>query len=309
MTYTDPIHYYATHGTMTDPGRYRHLLDPLPCEPQALCAIVDGLLIHDLWIGLAGLKVPEERRQLEVNLRSMQQKLPRILALDPRPLTEARPFEERFLGNCRDLALLLCAMLRHAGTPARVRAGFGTYFDPQGVKREDHWVVEYWLASEQRWVMVDPQMQQIKLYCERLPQEVRGFAESFPAMDMPPGLFLTGGQAWQLCRQGDDPLRYGIAGDLWGLWFVRGTMLRDLACLNKVEPLPWDCWGIVTNDRNGPAAEEMDWLDHVAEVTIAADAAFSEVCGIYEATPGLHMPAEMAGGHGSESTNQRESHE
>ncbi len=38
-----------------------------------------------------------------------------------------------------------------------------------------------------------------------------------------------------------DPLRYGIEGDLWGLWFLRNTMLRDLLCLNKVEPLPWDC--------------------------------------------------------------------
>ena len=106
------------------------------------------------------------------------------------------------------------------------------------------------------------------------------------------------------------PLRYGIAGDLWGLWFVRGTMLRDLTCLNKAEPLPWDCWGIVTNDRNGPAAEEMDWLDHVAEVTIAADGAFDEVRGIYEATPGLHMPAEWSAsamhsriGHGAHVTD------
>ena len=275
---------------MTDPGPYGSLLDPLPCDPETLCAIVNGILIHDLWIGMAGLKVPEERRQLEINLRSMQQKLPRLLSLDERPLNVARPFEERMLGNCRDLSLLLCAFLRQHNLPARVRAGFGTYFDPQGVKRMDHWVVEYWSASERRWVMVDPQMQQIKLNRERLPQEVRGFVDGFPAMDMPPGLFLTGGQAWQLCRQGDDSLRYGIEGDLWGLWFVRGTMLRDLLCLNKVEPLPWDCWGIVTNDRNGPAPQEMGWLDHVAEVTIAAGAAFDEVRVLYDGTPGLHMP-------------------
>ncbi len=296
MAATSPKAFYASHGVMTDPGSYAKLFDPLPCEPEPACEAVNGLILHDIWIGLAGLNIPAERRQMEINLHSVRQKVPRILELDPRPLTEARPFAERFLGNCRDLSLLLCAMLRHGGRPARVRAGFGTYFDPTGVKRQDHWVVEYWSAAAGRWVMVDPQMQQFRLEKAHLPEAAHGFLAQFPALDLPPGMFLTGGQAWQACRGGDDPLRYGVEGDLWGLWFVRNNMLRDLLCLNKVEPLPWDCWGVVDNDRSGPRPTEMDWLDHVAEVTVAAsaaetaDAAFEEARALYVGNPGLHIP-------------------
>jgi len=288
-----PQAYYASHGMLTDPGPYGSLFDPLPYHPEPACATVNGIILHDIWIGLAGLKVSEERRQREINLRSVQQKVPRMLELDTRPLTEARPLVERFLGNCRDLSLMLCAMLRQHGTPARVRAGFATYFDPQGVKRQDHWVVECWSASQLRWVMVDPQMQQFRLEKGFFDSSMHGFLDSFPALDLPAGMFLTGGQAWQACRGGDDEMRYGIEGDLWGLWFVRNTMLRDLLCLNKIEPLPWDCWGVIDNNRNSPNPEEMDWLDHVAEVSVAADAAFDEVRALYDGNPGLRLPSGL----------------
>jgi hypothetical protein len=45
---------------------------------------------------------------------------------------------------------------------------------------------------------------------------------------------------------------------------------------------------VVDNDPSGPRPDEMDWLDHVAETTVA-DAAFDEVRALYNVNPDLHL--------------------
>jgi hypothetical protein len=44
----------------------------------------------------------------------------------------------------------------------------------------------------------------------------------------------------------------GIAG----LWFMAGSVVRDLAALNKREMLPWDYWGIARDLRPGIPVSE-----------------------------------------------------
>lgn len=67
---------------------------------------------------------------------------------------------------------------------------------------------------------------------------------TFDPLDVPRDQFIVGGRAWQMARSGQvDPERFGIF-DMHGLGFVRGNLVRDVAALNKVELLPWDCWGI-----------------------------------------------------------------
>jgi transglutaminase-like putative cysteine protease len=61
----------------------------------------------------------------------------RIVAHDPRPLTEARAPAERLVGVCRHFTLLHVEMLRRAGVRARARCGFGAYFVPG--RFVDHW--------------------------------------------------------------------------------------------------------------------------------------------------------------------------
>jgi len=198
-------------------------------------------------------------------------KLARILSLDPRPLTEPRPPEQRLVGNCRDFSVLLCAMLRHQGVPARARCGFGTYFLPNHY--EDHWVVEYWSESAGRWVMVDAQLDAF---------QCRALGMDFDPLDMPPGRFVTGGAAWQLCRTGAaDPDSFGIM-DMHGLWFVGGDLVRDFLALNKLEILPWDAWRLMHGPEAPYPPEELAQLDHVAALTLEPDARFAELRALYE---------------------------
>jgi hypothetical protein len=281
---TNPLVYYASPGLMTNPKEYVHLFNGLPTEIPELVKVVQGLILHIFWAERYGVKLSEERKQ-EVQLRFVAPQLARILERDPRPLTAARPLEQKLVGNCRDFSVMMCAMLRHQGVPARARCGFGTYFLPDHY--EDHWVCEYWNTDENRWVMVDAQLDAFQ--CEKL-------GIRFDPLDVPRDQFVIGGKAWQMCRAGEaDPDKFGIF-EWHGIWFVRGDLIRDFLALNKVEILPWDGgWGYL--EKYGEEATEenlaADIMDHIATLTLSGNEVFAEIRAMYENDSRFHVPANF----------------
>lgn len=268
--------FFTSQGRISQPGAYAHLFDNLPTDIADLCKIVQGTTVHVFWAERYGLKLTPER-EAEVQLRTMEKRLARTLELDPRPLTESRPLDKKLVGNCRDHTLLLVAMLRHQGVPARARCGFGAYFLPNHY--EDHWVAEYWHAGESRWVLVDAQLDEFQQ------QELN---IQFNPLDVPRDQFVVGGQAWQMCRTGGaDPDTFGIF-EWHGIWFVRGNLIRDFLSFNKVEILPWDGgWGYLKDETE----MEADLMDHLAALTLAGDEAFAEIRTLYEQDSRFHIPA------------------
>ena len=101
---------------------------------------------------------------MEIHIRPMEKRLDRIMALEDRPLSVARPPDKRIAGRCNSYTLALVSMLRANGVPARSRCGFGAYFNPP--KFEDHWVCEYWDADRRRWVLADAQLDAV--WCEKI---------------------------------------------------------------------------------------------------------------------------------------------
>jgi hypothetical protein len=198
--------------------------------------------------------------------------------MDPAPLDCPRPLERKLVGNCRDFSTLMVAILRRQGVPARARAGFGTYFMPGHF--EDHWVFEYWDASQDRWVMADAQLDSFQQEALRI---------SFNPLDMPQGYFVTGGKAWQLCREGKaDPDAFGIF-DMHGMEFIRGDLLRDFLALNKMEILPWDGWKPLFLGRHSQLSQaRLSLFDRIAGLTLAGDEAFLKVRATYEGNNRFH---------------------
>lgn len=262
---SDAAAFYAQPGVMTDPKQYAPLFADLPGDVASLCAIVQGCMIHIFWAERYGLKLAEERQQ-EVQIRPVDRKLQRLLELDDRPLAVARPPDKKLVGNCRDFSVMLTAMLRHKGISARARCGFGMYFLPD--HGEDHWVCEYWNADEQRWVMVDPQLDDLQKGVLHI---------TFDSLDMPAGCFLSGGQAWLAARAGQaDPDTFGIF-DMHGLWFMRGNVLRDLLALNKIEILPWDHWALMSKEDKDLSEDDWQLLDRIAALCQQGNEAFAAV--------------------------------
>ena len=277
---SDQLHFYATYGPITDPGRHADLLEDLPDDVADLVRVTQGLLIHIFWAERYGLRL-DEARQSEVQLRTQEKQLGRIVELDARPLTNARPLEHRLVGNCRDFTTSLVTMLRRQGVPARARCGFGLYFLPGHY--EDHWVAEYWNADEARWVLVDAQMDEF---------QQRALQLDFDPLDIPRDQFITGGRAWAMCRAGEaDPERFGIH-DMHGLWFVRGNLVRDVAALNKVELLPWDVWGLADLEGGDEAlsTDDLAALDEMAALSGGDVPDFDRLRSIYESDRRWRVP-------------------
>lgn len=271
----------ATQSAITSPGVHVGLYDDLPTGVAALCDVVQGLMVHVFWADQYGLTLSPER-QAEVQLRYVSTQLARILELDPRPLTAARPVDNKLVGNCRDHSTLLASMLRHQGVPARARCGFGAYFTPGHF--EDHWVCEYWNAEQKRWVLVDAQL-------DALQREKLGIA--FDPLDVPRDAFIVGGEAWRMCRSGEaDPNAFGIF-DMKGLWFVRGDFVRDVASLNKVETLPWDGWGLADARDQDLTPDDLAFLDRVAVLASGAVPEYDALQSLYESDARLRVPTTI----------------
>lgn len=283
----DALDYYASHGPVTDPREHHKLLHDLPLDIEALCQVVQGLLVHYDAIHLHGLQLTPQKRE-DRELRHVARMLARILELDCRPLAVPRPPERRLVVNCRDFATMLCAMLRDKGIPARARCGFASYFGGPSARPGfwyEHWVCEYWSVDEQRWKLVDAEIDDT---------ERRYYAVMINPFDVPCDQFLVAGEAWSVCRMGRaDPDQFGIDA-LHGLWFIEDDLVRDLAALNKVEMLCWDCWGLA--DR-GPSDEisagEAELLDRIAALAQARGEGFLQVRSIYEHDPRLRVPSTV----------------
>lgn len=248
------LQYFATPGPMTDLSA---------CPPEAFAGLPDN--ISDLMKAVrrcvvAFLPLPEGRN--DTHIRPAAEMVERILELDPSPLTEARPPERRFIGNCRHFATLTCALLRRTGKPARVRAGFAGYFEPD--TWVDHWIIEYWSPPRVRWIRVDPQYGD-RWFQMRDPHET---SESVVRTS-----FLSGGQTWLRCRSGElDADRCKMGGVNWGIGEVRGSVMYDFAALNQDEMLPWDVWGqMEAGYRNETDAAYDELLDLISATTTTGD--------------------------------------
>ena len=281
MSNIEELEYYASQGPISDPGDFRQMISGLPSEEGRLCGIIQGVMIHAHWAERYGRQLSAEEA-LEPELRYVTKQLQRIREINKDDLTTPRPLEQKLAGTCRDFALLLTTILREQKVPARARCGFGAYFDPP--KFVDHWVCEYWNTDQQRWILVDAQLDQFQQKELRL---------AFDPLDVPRDTFLVAGQAWQLCRVGQaDPEKFGIF-DMWGLWFIKSNLIRDLASLNKTELLPWDVWGIMSEKEPDDSDRETILLDQVAEVTSVDHWSFERIQSFYNQQEDLKVPARI----------------
>jgi hypothetical protein len=258
--------FYRQPSPTSDLGRHRDLAPGLPADPEALSAIVRGLLLHNFTAKIQGLSFPAERMS-HMQTVGAEAILDNVLGLDPAPLDVERPAERRMVGFCYHFALLHCALLRATGTPARIRCGFAGYFAPQ--RWFDHWVVEYWDGNG--WRLTDPQIG-------------RG--------DLTSGDFQDGPTAWNLCRSGaSQPALYGN-GELWGWDELRGSLINDVAALDKVEVAGWYwCDRLKVEPLDQPHDELDTSLDVLSRLAATAESV-ETIKECFDLYPELQPPAD-----------------
>ena len=270
--------YFAQYGKMTDPGSIRaslyrpalRRLCPCPGGSGIACAYLLG---GALWIDLS------EERKGEVQLRTMERRLARTLELDLKSAGTPRPNEKkivgqlpRFLGDAG-----IHAAIDRASPPARA-AGSGRTSSPITTKITGS--ANTGTRENGRWVLVDAQLDSLQCEAMKIP---------FNTLDVPRDQFIVGGAAWKLCRSGQaDPDQFGIF-DMKGLDFVKGDFIRDVASLNKIELLPWDCWGMIMTEYATLPPDDLAMLDRLADLTCVDVPDFELVRQLYESDPRLRV--------------------
>jgi hypothetical protein len=277
----DDLAFYARPGLLTSGGIHERALRELPSVLLDLQAAVQGILIHKALTGIYDVPHREEH-EFTSNYRAVERFLDQLLA-DGRPVTEPRPPAERVGGTCRDFTALTVAALHAHGIPARARCGFGAYFS--GDAMEDHWVAEYWRSDENRWVLVDAQIDA---------RQREMFDIDFDLADVPRDQFVVAGSAWRQCRAGeDDPNRFGLSAvDEFGDWWIAANLIRDVAALSGLELLSWDVWGVMPEPEDDITPEMVELFDALADLTADPETA-ADSRALYERDDRLRVSTSV----------------
>ncbi|MEL6408033.1 MAG: transglutaminase-like domain-containing protein [Chloroflexota bacterium] len=281
----DRLDYYRTHGTLTDIGKYAEHIKNLPDTIPELVAIVQHLGIYDMLArDFYGVSLSEER-MADIHLRSAGETLDTIFAISDKPLAVPRKPEDRIGCRCHAFTKLIVTLLRAKGIPARARCGFASYFNPG--KYEDHWVCEYWDASDNRWVLLDAQIDDV--WREKL-------GITWSLLDISRDQFLVAGDAWVRCQNDEanaDDFGISFYEGMEGLWFIAGNLVRDVAALNKMEMLPWDVWGATAMPDTEITDGRYAFYSQLAGLSCQPDDTFDELRRLYATDDRLRVPKSV----------------
>src|SRR4051812_11178138 len=91
--------FYRQPSPTSDLGRHRDRVLGLPADPEALSAIVRGLLIHNYTATVQGLQFSAERMSHKETVGA-EAILDNVIGIDPAPLDRERPVEQKMFGFC-----------------------------------------------------------------------------------------------------------------------------------------------------------------------------------------------------------------
>jgi excinuclease ABC subunit A len=281
------LSFYQTHSPMTDPGSYAYLYDELPDDFEGLAKVINGVLLHAY--DARDLYGPTSVQRREQFMRTMQQRLARIVELDPAPLPVPREIKAQQIGYCRDFAVFMTSILRHKGFAARTRSGYGAYlnYSPQPNYRGDHWITEFWNPTTSSWQLIDGELggEDIDRMIEQIGYPLRegiDFGNLRANQD-----FYLAPYSWLAARDGEIDIKLFRHNAHWRGWpMLRGNLLHDFQALNNLEMGLFDYWDeLHSKPESEMTTKDKAILDRVAEVCLNPDVTFDEMQTLFEELP------------------------
>jgi hypothetical protein len=282
------LDYYVTHGTMTDPQEQKYFYLGLGKDLSNIKKLIYNITIHFQYIRECGGKDVIGRIN-EIYIRKTSDRLKTLHELGVTSLSAEHSFLQKTICTCRDFALLLCSMLRHAGIPSRVRYGFAQYLDWDPSFFFDHTIVEYWDKASNSW----------KLAERHLTKEVeKRFNITFDTNDVPREKFISAAEAWLNCQSGKADAKSfgtGYTKRRSGLWYIRNKLIQDLAALNKMEMQPSDLWGYMIDGKIRAilSPDETEVMNRLAVDLLDPDENFHSLQNTYLNNPGLKVENQV----------------
>lgn len=254
------LEFYRKHGIMTEIKTMKHMVKDLPKDIKSIVWAVQNIFLHQHWAKRYGLQL-EDKRNEEPWMRGVEEKLIFLNKQGYQHVLDKKQIKDKMIAICRDFSVMAAALCIEAGIPARARCGFATYLERD--KYIDHWVFEYWNEYEERWILVDAQLDDFQ-------QEKLDI--SFNPLDVDDKYFITAPRAWIMCREGKvKPELFGIL-KWWGYDYLKCNLILDANSLLKTPMQPWDVW---EGYKKLPVSEwtENDYLlmDKLAIYTLSID--------------------------------------
>lgn len=279
---SDIMTYYTEHGRMTQVDELKNMITDIPRDIGGIVKIVQGILVHQAWASKYGVEITEERKA-ETYIRSFEEKLRFLNDYGYEHINDIIDHKNKMFAICRDFAVVATALCRDVNIPARARCGFATYFS-EGLYI-DHWLMEYWHEDEKRWVMVDPQIDDV--------QKPHLVGDLNP-LDVSPEHFITGDKAWAMCRAGKvDPMKFGIF-QWWGYTYLKCNLLLDANSLLKTPMHPWDSWcGYKSLDIDQWTEQDYMVMDELAEKIALVNNDYQTLRDFVESNEKIKVPEDL----------------
>lgn len=190
---------------------------------------------------------------------------------DHRGLVLDRAVSDKLVLTCRYVAIMTASVLKAKGVPARVRAGHAPYFDMGnlGDISTDHWITQYWLTAEERWVTIDV-------------DGSLSMAKPVDPFNIQPGEFDFAANAWLGIRDGSlKPRHFYNAGGYYGLLVVAWSLFYDFHCLMNQEMLYMHHAQIMSNFKK-LSENRLAEIDELAQLMVDPDKNFKALQKIWE---------------------------
>ena len=283
--YMDIINFYKQTSLFTDLGNYKDFAIKLPNNLDELCLLQRMQIIHPVAFKIEEIRnnfkhvwgnvdeIPITRLRYEEDyFPTAQSMLAELLRKNP-VYSINREAKDKIHITCRGQALLLASTLKAKGFAARVRSGFATYIEKDGINY-DHWITEYYNELEKRWILVDAD--------EYFPD----YEVNFRMTDIPYDKFIFGAEAYLGVRSGkykDEEIYYASNPPILGLKAAIRSLFYDFHSLMNNEIIFLHIPKYIY-DKNFELTEtELQELDELAKLMINPNENFEVVLNIWNA--------------------------
>lgn len=278
------LEHYKKTGTYTYAGFYKEYFRSLPDDISTLGRLVCSQVIHRVTLkegntnANASLLYGDMNRYPWYRMRCEDDVLltaPALTAelfrMDERGFVKDRRTENKIVVTCRYVSVLMSAILKAKGIPARSRAGFAPYFQ-QGISM-DHWINQFYNEKENRWVTFD---------ADGFYEESGMFSFQY---DMPQDCFDWVAKAYLEVRSGKTDGRQFLYADGLGTCSLPALiryLIYDFHALMNNE-LTFSFLPAYLDGRLDKLTEaELKELDQLALWLLDPDRYFHELCGLWE---------------------------
>ena len=278
------LEHYRKAGTFTYAGAYKGYFQSLPDDIARLGRLICSQVIHRVTLKEGNTnangallygdmnRYPWYRMRCEDDVLLTAPALTaELFRMDERGFVRDRQVENKIVVTCRYVSVLMSAILKAKGIPARCRTGFAPYFK-EGVSM-DHWINQYYNEKEKRWITFDAD----------------GFYEEggmpLSQYDMPEGSFDWAAGAYLAVRRGETDGRQYVYADEMGTCSLPALiryLIYDFHALMNCELTYSFIPAYLDGRLERLTEEELQELDRLAEWMLETDRNFDRLCEVWE---------------------------